>query len=118
MTRSSSCRELLEVGGWSLVSLYSQDPSGTTDLCWVRDEADCCLEWVTFSLLLKVSPEFLLGVQTACVGGGGSWWKRQMAEEAEEADGGNTALLAFSPICSPVRSGLSSHRLPRLFAHQ
>lgn len=36
----------------------------------------------------------------------------------EEADGGNTALLAFSPICSPVRSGLSSHRLPRLFAHQ
>ena len=71
MTRSSSCRELLEVGGWSLVSLYSQDPSGTTNLCWVRDEADCCLEWVTFSLLLKVSPEFLLGVQTACVGGGG-----------------------------------------------
>ena len=72
VTRSSSCRELLEVGGWSLVSLCSQDPSGTTNLCWVRDEADGCLEWVTFSLLLKVSPEFLLGVQTACVGGGGA----------------------------------------------
>ena len=31
------------------------------------------MEWVTFSLPLKVSPEFLLGVLMACVGGGGSW---------------------------------------------
>ena len=56
MTRSRSCKELLEVDGWSLMSLCSQDPSVTTGLCWASDNAGCCLAWVAFSLPLKVSP--------------------------------------------------------------
>lgn len=88
------------MGGWSLVSLCSKDPSGTTSLCWVRDKADCYFDLVTFSLPLKVSPEFLLGVQTARVGGGGSW--------NDPAPSPHACLLLLFLVILPVSPGATT----------
>ena len=59
-------------GGWSLVSLCSQDASGTTSLCWVRDKADCYLDWVTFSLRSRSPPSSCWASRLPVLGVGGA----------------------------------------------